>query len=231
MKYKRILLKLSGETLAGAGSSGIAPEGLAKVAREIKTVRDLKVQVCVVIGAGNIWRGAGKSIDRVTADHMGMLATVMNALAVKDALRRAGMAAVVLSSLDVPGFVERYSRDAAVAALDRGEVVVCAGGTGNPFLTTDTTAALRAAEIDADVMLKATQVDGVYNADPRKNPKAHRYGTLSFDEAIAKQLKVMDTAAFALCKDNAVPIIVFDFHTAGNVAKIVAGKTVGTLIQ
>ncbi|MCX5778349.1 MAG: UMP kinase [Elusimicrobia bacterium] len=231
MKYKRMVLKLSGETLAGNDSSGITVDGLKTVSREIKAVWRTKAQIVVVIGAGNLWRGAGKSIDRVTADHMGMLATVMNALALKDALLAEGVAAAVLSAVDVPGFVARYSRDAAEAFLASGGVVICAGGTGNPFFTTDTTAALRAAELNADVLLKATQVDGVYTADPKKNVGAKKYTTLSFDDAIKKQLKIMDMAAFSLCRENGVPVIVFDFHKSGNFAKVVSGCSMGTLIR
>ncbi|MGA2090617.1 MAG: UMP kinase [Endomicrobiales bacterium] len=231
MKYKRILLKLSGETLAGDASSGINADGLKSVAREIKAVWQKKVEIAVVIGAGNLWRGAGKSIDRVTADHMGMLATVINALALKDALRVEGIGAGVFSAIDIPGFVTRYMRDSAVSFLECGNVVICAGGTGNPFFTTDTTAALRAAELEAEVLLKATQVDGVYEADPKKNPAAKKFPTLSFDDAIEKQLKIMDTAAFSLCKENDLPIIVFDFHKKGNLEKVVSGRTIGTLIR
>lgn len=231
MKFTRILLKLSGETLAGSASSGITADGLAAVVREIRPVWKKKVGIAVVIGAGNIWRGAGKTIDRVTADHMGMLATVMNALALKDALRADGMDAAVFSAVDVPGFVARYSRDAAAAFMDAGGIVICAGGTGNPFFTTDTTAALRAAELGADVLLKATQVDGVYTADPKKHPSAKKFTTLSYTDAIEQQLRIMDAAAFSLCRDTEMPIIVFDFHAAGNLLKVVSGRPVGTLIR
>jgi uridylate kinase len=230
MKYKRVLLKLSGETLAGAGGSGIDPESLAETAAEIKTAVDGKLQMAIVIGAGNLWRGAGKALDRVTADYMGMLATIMNALALKEALLNIGVPAVVRSAFEVSKVAGLYVRDEAVEQLNAGKIVFLAGGTGNPFFTTDTTAALRAAEIGADVLLKATQVDGVYDADPRQNPSARRYDTVSFDEAITKQLKVMDTAAFSLCRDNNIPIMVFDFHKKDNLRKAVAGEKTGTLV-
>lgn len=228
--YHRILLKLSGETLAGSAPMGINAEALATVAAEIAACRRSKAQIAVVIGAGNLWRGAGKEMDRVTADYMGMLATVMNSLALCDALRGRGIPARVQSAIEVPKIADRYDRDRALELLDAGQVVVFAGGTGNPFFTTDTTAALRAAEIKADVLLKATQVDGVYSDDPRKNKNATRYDTVSFDEAIRKRLRIMDMTAFSLCSENNIPIVVFDFHRRGNLAKAVAGAAIGTTV-
>ncbi|MHB9154057.1 MAG: UMP kinase [Endomicrobiales bacterium] len=231
MKFKRVLLKLSGETLAPEGGTGISQESLAGVVSEIKDACRSKAQVAVVIGAGNIWRGAGKAVDRVTADYMGMLATLMNSLALRDALESGGLKARVLTALDVPKVAETYVRDRALEHLEKGRIVILAGGTGNPYFTTDTTAALRAAELKADVLLKATQVDGVYSDDPKKNPAAKRYASLTFDEAIQKRLKIMDIAAFSLCRENAVPVIVFDFHKKGNLKKVFSGVTIGTTVS
>jgi len=231
MKYKRVLLKLSGESLAGGSQNhGINLESAGYVADEIKKALKKKVELGIVIGAGNLWRGAGKSIDRVTADYMGMLATIMNALALRDILQTNGINARVQSAIDVSKIAELYVRDNALRYLDKGEVVIFAGGTSNPYFTTDTTAALRAAEIKAGVILKATQVDGVYTDDPKKNPRAKKYSTLSFDEAISRNLKVMDITAFSLCRENKIPIIVFDFYRPGNLAKALSGENVGTLV-
>ncbi len=232
MTYKRVLLKLSGESLSGGNSAGgITPEGLSKVTTEIKEAAKNGVQMAIVIGGGNFWRGATKDMDRVTADYIGMLATVMNALALADALSAKGIPAVALSAFNVSKIAQLYTREKAVAYLNEGSVVILCGGTGNPFFTTDTTSALRALEISAEVVLKATQVDGVYDADPKKNPSAKRYDTLSFSEAIEKNLKIMDLAAFSLCRENELPVMVFDFHKTGNLAKAVAGEKIGTIVN
>lgn len=230
MKFKRVLLKLSGETLAKEGGTGIDAAALASVVSEIRQARTPGLEIAIVIGAGNIWRGAGKSVDRVTADSMGMLATVMNSLALRDALITAGIPAGVLTAVEMSRVAETYTADRALGFLSDGGIAILAGGTGNPFFTTDTTAALRAAEIKADAVLKATQVDGVYSDDPKKNPKAVRYETLSFAEAIEKGLKIMDTAAFSLCRENDIPIIVFDFHKPGNLARVLTGEKIGTVV-
>ncbi len=231
MKFRRVLLKLSGEVLSGKSGSGIDVASLEIVAGEIEPLVKSGVQLAVVTGAGNLWRGAGKSLNRVAADHMGMLATVMNAIALCDALRSRGIRAVVLSAFELGGIAERFTRDRAVRELDGGSVVICAGGTGNPFFTTDTTAALRASEISADVVLKATQVDGVYSADPKKDPDAKRFTELRFDDALKHDLKIMDAAAFALCRDNGINIIVFDFHVPGNTARVMENTQTGTLVH
>jgi uridylate kinase len=231
MNYKRVLLKLSGESLCdGSNSGGITPEGLLKVTAEVKEAVKNGVQMAIVVGGGNFWRGATKEMDRVTADYIGMLATVMNALALADALSSNGIPAVALSAFSVSKLAQLYSREKAVAYLNEGSVVILCGGTGNPFFTTDTTAALRALEIDADVVLKATQVDGIYDSDPKKNSSAKRYDTLTFTEAIEKKLKIMDTAAFSLCLENSLAMMVFDFHKNGNLAKAVAGDKIGTIV-
>ncbi|MFC1501539.1 UMP kinase [Elusimicrobiota bacterium] len=231
MKFKRVLLKLSGEALAGSKSSGIDIESVTSLAQEIKKAYLKKIQLGVVVGAGNIWRGAGKDMDRVTADQIGMVATVMNALALKQTLIKLGVPAVVQSAFNVSGFVEKYTSNKASQYLKTKNVVIFAGGTGNPYFTTDTTAALRAAEINADVLLKATQVDGVYTDDPKKNLNAKKYSKIGYEEAISKNLKIMDTSAFALCKENKLPIIVFNFHKSGNLAKVLSGKNIGTLVS
>jgi uridylate kinase len=232
MKNKRVLLKLSGEALCGGSNSfGITPQGLSNVASEIKEAVKSGVQLSVVVGGGNFWRGASKDMDRVTADYIGMLATVMNALALADALTAKGVPAVALSAFNVSKLAQLYRRDKASDCLNDGKVVILAGGTGNPFFTTDTTAALRAVELKADIVLKATQVDGVYDSDPKKNPSAKRYDTLSFSEAIEKNLKIMDISAFSLCRENKLPIMVFDYHKSGNLAKAVCGEKIGTLVS
>jgi uridylate kinase len=232
MEHKRVLLKLSGESLSGGNNvGGITPEGLLSVTGEIKEAVKGGAQIAIVIGGGNFWRGATKEMDRVTADYIGMLATVMNALALADALSSKGIPAVALSAFNVSKLAQLYTREKAVAYLNDGSVVILCGGTGNPFFTTDTTAALRALEIEAGILLKATQVDGVYDADPKINPSAKRYNTLTFSEAIEKNLKVMDLAAFSLCRENNLPIMVFDFHKNGNLAKAVAGEKIGTIVN
>jgi uridylate kinase len=230
MHYKRILLKLSGETLVGNSSYGIASDSLNNLAAEIKPLFEQSVEIAIVIGAGNIWRGAGKSVERVTADYMGMLATIMNCLALRDVLEKNGIPCSVQSAIDVSKVAELYRHDRAKECLKNKEVVILAGGTGNPFFTTDTTAALRAAELQVDVLLKATQVDGVYDDDPKKNPQAKRYETVTFTEAIEKRLRIMDTTAFSLCRDNNMSIIVFDFHKKGNLFKVISGEKIGTLV-
>ena len=230
MKAKRILLKLSGETL----SSGTAPvdcDGVAKIATEIKSAITSNTELAIVVGAGNIWRGANKNIDRVPADKMGMLATVINAFAISQTLNTYGLKSVVLSASPVTGFCEVFSQERADYYLSKKYIVVFAGGTGNPFFTTDTTAALRAAEIKADIVLKATQVDGIYTDDPKKNSSAKKYDKISYVEAIDKKLKIMDITAFQICMENKIPIYVFDFHKKGNLKKVLKdNKKIGTLV-
>ena len=230
---KRILLKLSGEALAGEGGFGIDPRAVDSIAREIEGVANGGVQVAVVLGAGNLFRGAElqeAGMDRVTGDHMGMMATVMNALAFRDMLLNLGVGAQVFSALKIATIAAGYSRDAAVRALDQGRVVIFAAGTGNPFFTTDSAACLRGIEIRADAVLKATKVDGVYSADPKLDPDAKRFDTLSYNEVISRDLKVMDLTAFSLCRDHQMPLVVFDMNAKGALTRIVAGERVGTLI-
>ena len=232
--YQRILLKLSGEALMGDDAYGINRATIVRMVREIKGVTDLGVQVAVVIGGGNIFRGvAGGSVgmDRATADYMGMLATVMNSLALGDTMRQEGITARVMSAIGIDQVVEPYVRPKALQYLEEGKVVVFAAGTGNPFFTTDTAAALRGAEIGAEVVLKATKVDGVYTADPKKDPAATLYKNISFDEAIAKNLQVMDATAFALCRDQKRPIKVFSIVKPGALQRVVRGEDEGTLVH
>jgi len=231
--YQRILLKLSGEALLGGEDYGIDPVIIGRIAKEILEVRNTGVQIAIVIGGGNIFRGAGlaqSGIDRVTGDHMGMLATLMNSLALQDALEKAGVDARVMSAISVHAVSEDYIRRRATRHLEKGRVVVIAGGTGNPFFTTDTAAALRAIEIGADVVLKATKVDGVYSADPVLDKNATLHETLSYDEVIEGKLKVMDANAIVLCRDQGMPIRVFNVFGSGNLMKIVKGEKVGTII-
>ena len=233
-RYKRILLKLSGEALMGDDAYGINRETLWRIVNEVKTVTDLGVEVGVVIGGGNIFRGmagASSGMDRATADYMGMLATVMNAMALSDAMRQAGMNARVQSALTIEQVVEPYIRGKAIRYLEEGKVVIFGGGTGNPFFTTDTAAALRGSEIGAEMVLKATKVDGVYSADPKKDPTATRYTKISFDEAIGRGLGVMDATAFALCRDQKLPINVFSIFKAGALKRVVLGEDEGTLVH
>ncbi len=233
-KHKRILLKLSGEALMGDDAFGINRETIARMAQEIKDVVDLGVEVAVVIGGGNIFRGVSSGasgMDRATADYMGMLATVMNALALADTMNSVGMTARVMSAINIDQVVEPYVRPKALQYLEEGKVVIFAAGTGNPFFTTDTAAALRGAEIGAELVLKATKVDGVYTADPQKDPSATRYTSLSFDEAMRKNLGVMDAAAFALCRDQKLPIKVFSILKHGAFKRIVQGEDEGTLVH
>lgn len=233
LSYQRILLKLSGEALLGSSQYGIDPDVLSQVARDIAAISSLGVQVGVVIGGGNIFRGEGlarSGMDRVTGDHMGMLATVINSLALQDGLERIGMPARVMSALAIHDVCEDYIRRRAVRHLEKGRVVILAAGMGNPFFTTDTAATLRAIEINADVLLKATKVDGVYTADPKTHPEATRYSELSFDRVIADRLGVMDTTAIVMCRDNNLPIRVFDLHERGALLDLVQGADIGTLI-
>lgn len=233
MKYKRILLKLSGESAGGPDGTGLNAGVLTDYAREIKEIVDEGCQVAIVIGGGNIFRGLGNSsdgYDRVKGDQMGMLATVINSMALESFLTRAGCPAKVFTAIRMEPVGELYSRDKASAALDCGCVAILAGGTGNPFFTTDTAAALRAVELNCNVLLKGTRVDGVYTADPEKDPGAVRYETLTFSEAIEKKLRVMDQTAFAMCSENGMPLIVFDMNTKGNLKAVTGGNNCGTLI-
>jgi uridylate kinase len=234
VKYKRILLKLSGEALMGDEDYGIDPKVITRLAKEILEVHAAGAEVGVVIGGGNIFRGAGLAqagMDRVTGDHMGMLATVMNALAMQDALEKLGAFARVMSAIKINEVCEDYIRRRAIRHLEKGRIVIFAAGTGNPFFTTDSAAALRAIEIGADVMLKATKVDGVYSADPKKDKSAKRYEHLSYDEVIERKLNVMDTAAIALCRDHRMPMRIYDMSRPGDLMRIVQGKAIGTLVD
>ena len=231
--YQRILLKLSGEALLGDEDYGIDPAIIGRIANEVLEVRKTGVEVAIVIGGGNIFRGAGlaeSGIDRVTGDHMGMLATLMNSLALQDALEKAGADARVMSAISVHAVSEDYIRRRATRHLEKGRVVIIAGGTGNPFFTTDTAAALRAIEIGADIVLKATKVDGVYSADPKIDKNAVLHESLNYDEVIEGKLRVMDTNAIVLCRDQGMPIRVFNVFGSGNLIKIVRGEKVGTII-
>jgi uridylate kinase len=232
-KYRRILLKLSGEAIGGESGIGISPEAIQDMAQQIREVRDLGVQVVVVVGGGNIFRGlpgSERGIERATGDYMGMLATVINALALQDALEKLGVATRVQSAISMAQVAEAFIRRRAVRHLEKGRVVIFGGGTGNPYFSTDTAAALRANEIGAEVILKATKVDGIYDSDPKKNPKAIRYSQITYLEALQKQLKVMDSTAFSLCMDNKMPIIVFELSRPHNLKKVVLGEKVGTLV-
>jgi uridylate kinase len=232
--YKRVLLKISGEALMGDDSFGINQHTISNVVQEIKEALDLKVQIGIVIGGGNIFRGVAlgaAGMDRATADYMGMMATVMNALALQDAMKHAGIIARVQSALNIEQVAEPYIRGKAMRYLEEGKVVIFAAGTGNPFFTTDTAAALRGVEMNADIMIKATKVDGIYLEDPKKNPKAKRYEVVSFDEAIQKDLKVMDATALALCRDQQLPIAVFNIFKSGALKNILLGQNEGTLVM
>ena len=232
-RYHRILLKLSGESLMGHQGYGIDSERLGQYARQIKAVAENGVQVAIVIGGGNIFRGlqgAAKGFDRVKGDQMGMLATVINSLALSSALESIGQKARVLTAINMFPIGQQYSKWLAIEAMERGEVAIVAGGTGNPFFTTDTGSALRGIEVEADVMLKGTRVDGVYTADPEKDPTATRFDEITYDEVLARGLKVMDLTATALCKENKLPIIVFDMDTPGNLGKVLGGDNIGTLV-
>jgi uridylate kinase len=231
--YKRILLKLSGEALAGDQGYGLDPATLVQIAEEIKEVVNLKVGIAIVIGGGNIFRGIAASaggMDRATADYMGMLATVINALALQDALEKAGLSTRVQSAIEMRELCEPYIRRRAIRHLEKGRVVIFAGGTGNPFFTTDTASALRAVEIGAEVIMKATKVDGVYSADPMLDPTAELLPRVSYIEVLNRGLKVMDTASISLCMDNKIPIVVFNLIQRGNIKRIVMGESVGSRV-
>jgi uridylate kinase len=234
LKYKRILLKLSGESLMGEQKYGITADMLRHYALQVKEVVDMGVEVAIVIGGGNIYRGiqAEKSgIERATGDYMGMMATIINGMALQSGLESVGLFTRLMSAIKVEAVAEPYIRRRAIRHLEKRRVVIFAGGTGNPFFTTDSAAALRASEIDADVILKGTRVDGIYTADPEKDPTATRYDTISFADAISKNLKVMDMTAFTLCQENNIPIIVFDINKEDNLKNLVSGASVGTLVS
>ena len=229
-RFHRVLLKLSGEALKGDRAFGYEPEALAAIAERFRELTSAGIELAVVVGAGNLWRGKmGENMDRVTADHMGMLATAMNALALKEACNAAGISALVQASVPMEPFAPRYDRDKAMKALEMGQVVIFAGGTGNPFFTTDTAAALRAAELQADAVFKGTTVDGIYSADPRKDASAHLIKDITYQEAIDKGLKVMDATAFQMCKDQKVPCIrVFNMDDLDNIIRVAKGEDIGT---
>ena len=232
-KYRRVLLKLSGEALGGEAGYGISPEAVHDMAAQVAEVRQLGVEVVIVVGGGNIFRGvqgSEKGIERATGDYMGMLATVINALALQDALEKKGVLTRVLSAITMTAIAEPFIRRRAIRHLEKGRVVIFAAGTGNPFFSTDTAAAVRANEMGVEAVLKATKVDGIYDKDPKKYPNAKRYDRITFAEALEKRLKVMDAAAFALCQDNKMPIIVFDFFQPHNLLRVVTGEPVGTVV-
>jgi uridylate kinase len=233
-KYRRILLKLSGEALMGERSFGLDPAVVRRLAGEVKDLVDSGLQVAMVIGGGNLFRGlqaAGQGIDRVTGDYMGMLATVINSLALQDALEKAGTHTRILSAIEIREVAEPYIRRRAIRHLEKGRAIIIAAGTGNPYFTTDTAAALRATEIRADVLLKATQVDGVYSADPKKTQDATRFETITYQQVLEKGLRVMDAAAISLCRENRMPIVVFSLTAPGNIRKAAAGEPIGTLVK
>lgn len=234
-KFKRILLKLSGESFCRPGGFGVDPEELANIAQEVFDAAKVGAQLAIVVGGGNIIRGAELAsaghIHQATADYMGMLGTVINGLALKEKLLTMGMDCRVMTAIDIRAVAEPFIRGRALRHLDKGRAVILVAGTGNPFFTTDTCAALRAVELECDVVMKATKVDGVYTADPRKDPTATRYDSLTFAEAISKNLKIMDTAALAMCQEKNVPILVFDFKRSGNIKRVVQGEAIGTLVQ
>ena len=232
--YRRIVLKLSGEALAGSQGYGIDPQMLVRMAAEIREVTTLGVQVAIVIGGGNIFRGLAASaggMDRATADYMGMLATVINALALQDALEKAGLQTRVLSAIEMRAVAEPYIRRRAIRHLEKGRIVIFAAGTGNPFFTTDTAGALRAVEIGADAIIKATKVDGIYSADPQRDAQAQRLARVTYIDVLNRGLQVMDSAAISLCMDNKLPIIVFDLTRSGNIKRIVLGEPVGSIVS
>lgn len=233
MKYKRILLKLSGEALMGERQYGIDPKRLAEYAAEIKEIHDKGVQIAIVIGGGNIFRGvagASNGMDRVQGDYMGMMATVINGMALQGALEDAGMPTRLQTALKIEAIAEPYIKRKAVRHLEKGRIVIFGAGTGNPYFTTDTAAVLRGIEVEADVILKGTRVDGVYTADPEKNPDALKYDQITFEDVLAKGLNVMDTTAFTLSQENKLPIIVFDMNKEGNLVKVIAGENIGTTV-
>lgn len=231
-KYKRVLLKLSGESLAGNETHGIDFETVLRICRPIKECVDMGVQIAIVVGGGNFWRGRSSGqMDRTRADHMGMLATTINALGVADALEQLGLTVRVQTAISMQRIAEPYIRNRAVRHLEKGRVVVFGCGTGNPFFSTDTAASLRAAEIDADIILKATMVDGVYDSDPKKNPNAVKYDTLSFMDVLNQNLQVMDSTAATMCKDNNIPILVFSIDQPENIKKAICGEPIGTIVK
>lgn len=232
-RYTRLVLKISGEALAGTQGFGLQHDMLVSVAAQVAEIRDMGIEVALVVGGGNIWRGiagSAQGMDRATADYMGMLATVMNALALQDALEKAGTVTRVLSAIEMRQVAEPYIRRRAIRHLEKGRIVIFAAGTGNPYFSTDTTAALRAAEIEADVILMAKQVDGVYDCDPLKNPNAKKFDRLSYLDVLSKELGVMDSTATSLCMDNNIPVIVFDLTTPGNIRKVIMGEAIGTYV-
>ncbi len=234
LPYKRILLKLSGEALLGKKEFGVDYQVLHQICEEIQTIRDLGIEIVVVIGAGNIWRGsenADSGIDRVPSDYIGMMGTLMNSVALQANLEKMGIYTRVASALDIPSVAEPYIRRRVMRHLEKGRVVICGAGTGNPYFTTDSAAALRSLELECDVLIKATNVDGVYDDDPRKNPDAKRYSEVSFEEVLEKNLRVMDATAIAQCRDNQMPIIVCKLMEPGNIARVIKGEDVGTRIK
>jgi len=234
MKYKRVLLKLSGEALMGEKQFGIDNNRIMQYAKEVKSISEMGVEVGIVIGGGNIFRGVQAErggMDRTQGDYMGMLATMINSMALQAALESLGMQTRLQSAIQMNAIAEPFIKRKAVRHLEKGRVVIFGAGTGNPFFTTDSAASLRAIEIDAEVILKGTRVDGIYTADPEKDPTATKYSNLTFDEAYSKGLNVMDMTAFTLCKENNVPIIVFDMNAPGNLAKVISGETIGTLVE
>ncbi len=233
-KYKRVLLKLSGESLMGDKSFGFDTDVIAQYAKDVKAIADLGVQVAIVIGGGNIYRGMNEAetgIERAHGDYMGMLATVINGMALQASLERVGLYTRLLSAIKMEQIAEPYIRRRAIRHLEKGRIVIFGAGTGNPYFTTDTAGSLRAIEINADVILKGTRVDGIYTADPEKDPTAKKYETISFQECISQQLKVMDMTAFTLCMENKLPIIVFDMNQPENLRRVISGETVGTLVK
>jgi len=234
MKYSSLLLKLSGESLGGVNGQGLDPSMLQQYAREIKPLAEAGVRIAIVVGGGNIFRGlpgTGKGVDRVHGDRMGMLATTINSIALADALADEGMKALVYTATPMEAVARYYNRDHALEEMEKGTVVLLSGGTGNPFFTTDSAAALRAVELDVDVLLKGTRVDGVYSADPEKDPGAQKFETLTFDRVLEKNLKIMDMTAFTLCRENKMPVIVFNMNVKGNLHRLVNGEAIGTIIK
>lgn len=232
--YQRILLKLSGEALLGKKEFGIDYSILNQICGEVKEAHDLGIEIIIVIGAGNIWRGTENEesgIDRVPSDYIGMLGTIMNSVALQAGLEKCGIETRVCSALDVPAVAEPYVRRRAERHLEKNRIVICSAGTGNPFFTTDSAAALRSLELDCNVLIKATNIDGVYNDDPRKNPNATKYDEVSFNEVLEKELRVMDATAIAQCRDNAMPIVVFELMQKGNLKKVLLGEKIGTLVK
>jgi len=233
-KYKRILLKLSGESLGGENNFGIDVSHLENYISQIKKIADKGVQIAIVIGGGNIFRGLSGSkngFDRVKGDYMGMFATIINGLALQSAFEASGQKSLLLTAFNTMPAAERYSKQRAIAAMEKGEIVILSGGTGNPYFTTDTGASLRAIEIEADILLKGTRVDGVYSADPEKDPSATKFNKITFDEVYQKGLAIMDLTAFTMCKENDMPVYVFDMDTVGNLEKVIDGDEIGTLVS